>query len=102
MSYLQLILVLSGVTGVFFKLYKEYTRNYPNFGAAVGMPANIWWSRLVKDCFRSLDSTLKEKTLEDVANDLYFHYTTPQAWEFLPGAYDAIKVCILLLNAGSS
>ncbi|KAK0042184.1 haloacid dehalogenase-like hydrolase domain-containing protein 3 [Biomphalaria pfeifferi] len=76
---------------LFYKYYKDHSKRFPNFGAQNMMPAYIWWSLLVKDCFRSADPTIGEETLSKIANDLYFHYTTPNAWEILPGAVSAIQ-----------
>jgi putative hydrolase of the HAD superfamily len=79
------------LTGLFLKYYKVYSQKYPNFGAQSGMSAHSWWSLLVKDCFHDADSRIPEKCLSLLADDIFFHYTTSQAWEFLPGAFDAIK-----------
>ena len=49
--YLSLCLLVIS-PGLFFKEYKNYVKKLPNFGAANGVPANVWWSGLVKDCFR--------------------------------------------------
>ncbi|XP_059150925.1 haloacid dehalogenase-like hydrolase domain-containing protein 3 [Physella acuta] len=79
------------LTGLFLKYYKHYSSKYPNFGAQNAMPSKVWWALLVKDCFQSVDSRLTDDILDKVANDLYYHFTTPKAWEFLPGALEAIK-----------
>ncbi|XP_005099104.1 haloacid dehalogenase-like hydrolase domain-containing protein 3 [Aplysia californica] len=79
------------LTGIFLKEYKSYTKKYPNFGVMDGMPANIWWSLLVKDCFRFVDSKIPEEMLDKISFDLYFHFTKPMAWDLLPGAVAALE-----------
>ncbi|CAL1547753.1 unnamed protein product, partial [Lymnaea stagnalis] len=79
------------LNGLFLKYYKQYSQKYPNFGVQDMMPAHVWWDSLVKDCFRAADSTIQEHKLDKIATDLFFHYTTPKAWEILPGALGAIK-----------
>ena len=77
---------------LFIKFYKQYLKKYPNFGAYDKMSANEWWSYVVKDCFQTVDPTLKEEKLQKISNELFVHYMKSEAWEFLPGAVDAIKV----------
>ncbi|CAG5115677.1 unnamed protein product [Candidula unifasciata] len=79
------------LTGLFFKYYKEYSRKYPNFGVQCMISPHTWWTALVKDCFRSADARIPEETLNLLADDLYFHYTTAKPWELFPGAVEAIK-----------
>ena len=82
--------------GLFLKEYKASVKKLPNFGAANGIPANVWWSEVVKNCFRGADPDISETTLNNIAAQLYVHYQTPDAWEFLPGAVDAISVIRIL------
>ncbi|GFO00130.1 haloacid dehalogenase-like hydrolase domain-containing protein 3 [Plakobranchus ocellatus] len=81
----------ANLTALFTKFYKQYLRKYPNFGAYEKMSANEWWSYVVKDCFHAVDPSLTEDTLQSISNDLYVHYMKPEAWVFLPGAYEALK-----------
>lgn len=79
------------LTNLFVKYYRHYIQQYPNFGAYVKMSANEWWSYVVKDCFHEVDPTLDEEKLQNISNDLFVHYMKAEAWEFLPGAVDALK-----------
>ncbi|KAH9495689.1 Haloacid dehalogenase-like hydrolase domain-containing protein 3 [Bulinus truncatus] len=76
---------------LFSKYYKHYSKMYPNFGAQNMIPANVWWSMLVKDCFKATDSRIKDEILDKITSELYYFYATPKAWEVLPGALCAIK-----------
>ncbi|GFR83001.1 haloacid dehalogenase-like hydrolase domain-containing protein 3 [Elysia marginata] len=79
------------LTDLFSKFYKQYLKQYPNFGAYVKMSANEWWSYVVRDCFHTIDPTLDQEKLQNISNDLFVHYMKSEAWEFLPGAVDALK-----------
>ncbi|KAK3759730.1 hypothetical protein RRG08_064451 [Elysia crispata] len=79
------------LTDLFTKYYKHYLKQYPNFGAYVKMSANEWWSYVVKDCFHTVDPSLDEQKLQSISNDLFTHYMKSEAWQFLPGAIDALN-----------
>lgn len=54
------------------------------------MPAFKWWSSLVVSCFNTA-GIYDNKCLDKVAKDLYYYFSTADAWELVPGTLDALE-----------
>ena len=74
----------------FIKHFMILVCRYPNFGATCQMSSYKWWTNLVIDTFKTV-GVKDSKVTAKIAKDLYYYYSTGDAWELLPGADEALQ-----------
>lgn len=71
--------------------FKRMDKLYPNFGSNSILPWDDWWRQLVVDVFHSTDSTIPERDIIKIANELIDDFATKECWSKLPGANDLVE-----------
>lgn len=73
----------------FPKVYKDYTKKYPNFGVFNDLTPNKWWTMVVKETFR--EAGYEDDHLDKIAQDLYTFFASSEGWEILPEAISTLQ-----------
>ena len=65
----------------FRKAFKEFNKNFPNFGQTVGMSSRQWWNKVIS---RSFNGHVKPDVLEKISSELWVNFTKKTHWELFP------------------
>lgn len=70
--------------------FRQFYKTVPNFGAKTEKTAEKWWSRVVKQTFRSAGFN-DEKILAGISSTLYREFSTASLWEVYPETFDVLE-----------
>lgn len=80
----------ASLTKSFVEAYKEVDEEYPNFGGGI-ISQQSWWDRVVQRTFEMADFFSLHGEISAVADDLFKHFATTEAWELYPEVIPTLK-----------